>query len=209
MMKAYKNSVINALFAGIVCILMINACARPAKARDEAELTKYTMVPKHGLVQEKIKDKVKMQMFYRPTDLLVAQTLNDRSDNNEIKQSREQYGNYAYFILSISNEDKDALNTMSGSYQNFSENLQTLAFRMQDYLEMITSRHDTIPLADFHFPRLYGMGGATQMMLVFDCEKIKQSEWVRIRLKETGLGHGNQVFRFLVKDMIKAPEINF
>ena len=172
------------------------------------ELTAYAQDPQHGLVQEKQVGAVRMQVQYRPTDLLVAQELSESPDAEQVKALRAKYGRYAYFILSFSQDNQEAL-YQRADYGQFSETLQNLAFRMNRFTQLTTERQDTIPLVDFAYPRLYGHGSSTQVMLVFDRTKIPDNDWVQLTVEDVGLGTGRQHFRFDNKQLHNAPSINF
>lgn len=89
----------------------------------------------------------------------------------------------------------------------FSERLQTLSFRMAAYVHAITSSSDTIPLADSHYARMFGMDTSTDVLLVFSNEKIKSAERVNIYIKEFGFQTGNQFFVFEVDRLNSTPEL--
>ena len=78
---------------------------------------------------------------------------------------------------------------------------------MDNYVQMTTSEQDTIPLIDFAYPRLYQYGGSTQVMLVFDREKLQEDEWVQLTLDDIGLGVGRQHFRFQMDDIRNVPPL--
>ena len=152
-----------------------------------------------------------LQMTYRPTDLLVAQELGGESAPNpeELARLRAKYGNYYYFVMALSKDQQEALYHSKGGYPQFSELVQTLSFRMGQYLNLTTSEKDTIELADYVFPRTYGMGSATNLMFVFNKAAAQDDEWIQLNLKEFGLGLGNQNFRFNKKDLEDLPKIPF
>ena len=173
-----------------------------------SELEHYLNDDKNGLTQEFSFNGLQMQMRYRPTDMLVAQELGDSKEQEQITKLREKYGPYDYFVLSISQEGQDALYSQT-SYSQFSETLQNLAFRMDQYVQLTTSQQDTIPLSDFAFPRLYGYGKSTQVLLVFNKEKMINDEWVQINVHDVGLGTGKQHFRFRREDLEQVPQLIF
>lgn len=173
-----------------------------------AELEQYVMDESSGLIQEQQQGAIHMQMVYRPTDLLVAHELSSEStvDTSKIRMIRAKYNSYAYFILDITQDEKNVL-YQRNSQQEFSQLLQNLSFRMGNYVQMTTSEQDTIPLIDFAYPRLYSYGSSTQVMLVFSRDKLQQDEWIQLTLDDLGLGTGRQHFRFRMKDIANAPEL--
>jgi hypothetical protein len=171
------------------------------------ELSKFVADPKHEFTQQAESNGVKITLAYRPTDLLVAQELGESSkDVAAIDNARKKYGQYYYFILSLSANNTEAL-TPSNSGDKYSELVQTLSFRMHDYVTMTTSASDTIPVGDFMLNRTYGLSQSTDILFVFNREKSNDQEWVQFNLNEFGLNTGNQRFRFSVKKLEDAPHL--
>ena len=154
---------------------------------------------------------IDVEVIYRPTDLIVMQELHGKmvseETSNEINELAHRYGEYHYFVLSYSMGGREALYAGSQDYGQFSENLQKLAFRMQEYLYMTTDRRDTVQLADFYYPRMHGMGTATQLLLVFSKEAAGDSEVLKLHIKDVGFGTGRMHFNFDVQDIRKVPRI--
>lgn len=192
----------------IVCFFFLQSCT-PDLLTEEA-LQAYVQDTDHGLIKTAERGSLEVGAVFRPTDLIVAQELRSQEVNEEVIQKlRKKYRAYSYFVLSISNNGKDALYSTAGSYQHFSDNLQKLSFRMQDYLHMTTSAKDTVYMADYHFSRMHGMSGSTQVLLAFDLEKIKDKKWVQLNVKEMGFGAGRVNLRFDIDDIQDTPEIDF
>lgn len=186
--------------------LLIGACT-PPKSLPEKQLSEFVLNESNGLYQKKQTNGMDISLYYKPTGLLVAQEADEKTKPEEIEQLENKYGNYAYFILDIAAGGKNALYATSGSMGAFSENLQTLAFRMDQYVNLTTSANDTIPVADFIYPRMYGMSKSATVMFVFSKEKIDDSEWVSFNLNEFGMLTGDQQFRFKTKDIKTVPKL--
>lgn len=147
---------------------------------------------------------------YRPTDLLVHQEMGNAPFSSEaIGSLRKKYSDYYYFILSLSRNNKEALYQPEGGLVQYSELVQTLSFRMKNYVTLTTSASDTIPVGDFILNRTYGLSQSTDLLFVFNKEKTRKKEWVQFNLNELGLDIGTQRFRFKTKDLEDVPEINF
>jgi hypothetical protein len=87
--------------------------------------------------------------------------------------------------------------------------VQTLSFRMGDYVTLTTDANDTIPVSDFVLNRTYGFSNSTDLLFVFDRKKAEEKEWVQFNLNECGLGIGNQHFRFKMDDIKSIPVVTF
>ncbi|MCG8310014.1 MAG: hypothetical protein MI975_21640 [Cytophagales bacterium] len=201
-------SAISVPFVSVICLFLVQSCS-PEPVTEEA-LQAYVREPGNGLIKTSKRGRLEVSAVYRPSDLIVAQEQRGKATNEAtVQKLKEKYGDYAYFVLSISDNGKDALYSTAGSYQQFSDNLQKLSFRMNDYLHMTTSAKDTVYLTDHHFSRMHGMGGSTQVLLAFDRNQIKNEGWVQLNLKEMGLGAGRVNLRFDVKDILNTPGIDF
>ncbi len=194
------------LFIGSLFLFLL-ACGN--KQYNVEELNAYVQNIDNGLLNKQERKGYHFTLYNRPTDLWVAQELRKETPTDSLLDLfRNKYDDYLYFILKISKEKKDALYASDG-YGKFSELLQNLSFRMGDFVEMVTSEQDTVPLADAHYSRLYGMSEATSVMLAFNRERLQESDWVQVNMKDLGLNVGRTNYRFKSKDLLKAPSIDF
>lgn len=191
------KSIFNIAFAILVC-LYIFACKQVDKKNVEA-VTKYVSESENKLHKVKEIEKLKYSLTYRPTILMVEQELRGEKDEQAAKKAYAKYKPYYYFILNMSIDDKDALYKGSASQAQFSENIQKFSFQMGDYIYAYTNK-DTIGLADFYTPNMYGYAKSTQVLLVFDRTQIKE-EHFKINIEELGYGVGRQTFEFDKDDL--------
>jgi hypothetical protein len=169
----------------------------------QQELLNYLNDLDNGLKQEVSEGSIKMSITYRPTDLIIGQSNVQEAYSRE--REKGEYSKYSYFILSMSIDDKDILYKNSRSQTHFSEVLNRLNFAVTEYIYGIADGKDTINLADFYVPNLYGMGGSTQIMLAFP--NTKTCENFELRIKEMGLGIGERRFLFRHKDIEDIPKL--
>lgn len=177
----------------------------------EEELKKYILDPENGLIKEKTSGSQKITLQYRPADLVVVQELRSKENYTceDVQVLRENHSKYVYFILTMSDNNSEIITRNIGDRNLFSQSVNRLSFGLQEEIRMITSAKDTVPLADFIYPRMYGTSGNTQLMLVFLSEKIKNSEWVDIEIGDLGLGLGMNKFRFESDKLKGVPELSF
>jgi len=178
-------------------------------ALTEAELKQYVLEPDNNLIQEETINDVNVRITYRPTDLLVAQELTNVTDTTHISLLRAKYNKYYYFVLSLSKNQREAIQAGTMPQAQFSELLQTISFRMAAYVNMTTNARDTIPLADYVYNRTFGMGSSNDLLLVFNKEQAKPADWLQINLAEFGLGVGRQALRFKRRQLDEVPQIDF
>lgn len=190
-----------------ILALTFTCCAPQNLSREELEV--YLVDQSNGaLLTEQVKD-VKVLVAYRPTDILVSQAMDNEFENTLLRDSlRLRYSSYYYFIVCLSRNNREALHQV-GSMEEYSELVQTMSFRMPQYVTLTTSNRDTIPTGDFMLNRSYGLSASTDLLFVFDKQKVKDAEWVQFNLNEFGLGVGNLRFRFFTKDLSEIPEIDF
>lgn len=188
---------------------LLLACGEPRQFSTQEELQAYVLEEGHGLRKSGQYGNTKVTVTYRPTDLLVAQGLGAEISREQVTGLRDQYGKYHYFVLGLSSGEKEALYGGGLDYARFSGLVQQLSFRMGAYVNLTTSAHDTIPLADYVFPRTYGIGSETNLLMVFNAEKTAEVDWLQFNLNEFGMGLGNQRYRFRKDDLDDAPTIKF
>ncbi|MGN6646686.1 MAG: hypothetical protein ACTHJT_09150 [Cytophaga sp.] len=175
----------------------------------EEELQTYAQDAGNGLLQKDSVQGLVIEVMNRPTGLLVAQELRNEPTLTDslVKSVKDQYARNLYFNLTLSVKDQDPM-LHSGSMSRFSSMLQTMAFQMDKFVFLTTSNKDTIPVGDFVYPRLYGMGRGSTVMFAFAGEELeKEKEWVEFHLLEFGMGSGNRKYHFDMKDLRDAPDL--
>lgn len=192
-----------------LCIFLILASCAP-KEVEYNEFVNYIQDEDNGLHKQAEMNGIVTELTYKPTDIWVHLELGESQTTQRRKDSlRRHYNNYHYFTVSLSKDNKEALHSSASSMMQYSELVQTLSFRMNEYVTLTTSAQDTIPVGDFSLDRTYGLSSATSLLFVFTREKTESAEWLQFNLNEFGLGTGNQRFRFKNKDLLKAPSIKF
>lgn len=182
------------------------ACSTPEYLPKEA-LQVYLQDPDNGLTRKMRAGEVQMTVTYRPNDLLVQQEVGDAQDTSAIRKAFEKYEDHAYFTVQLAAGERDALYGGSADQAAFSEHLQTLSFRMGEYVQLTTSAQDTIPVADFYYSRNFGLSKSSDILFVFNNEKLKNSNSLSFHVKEFGFRTGNQSFPFKTKDLVQAPKL--
>lgn len=194
------------VFSYLLAFQLLIACSSGVAVTPE-ELTNYILDEDNGLYKSNVVNEIKTSVLYRPTDLWVHQELNGQeTDTARVQALRRKYSDYYYFTVSFSNNNKEALH-QTGNFGQYSELLQTMSFRMPQYVSLTTSLYDTIPVGDFMLNRTYGMSSSTDILFVFNKEKSRSRDWVQFNLNEFGLGVGNQRFRFRTQDIEESPEV--
>jgi hypothetical protein len=201
---------VNKHFTLTLLSLFMIACT-PEYVKSEEELQSYVLDEDNDLIKMKQSKGYDIQLAYRPVDLLILQETggNTSVEPDELRKLLNKYKNQYYFILSFSKDNKEALYKMDAGFDHFSDLVQKLSFGMNEHVNLTTSGRDTIYVADYVFPRTYGMGSSTSLLFAFEREKAKDDEWIQFNLSEFGMGLGRQTFRFNKKDINNAPGINY
>lgn len=183
-----------------------------AKKQSEEQIQQYMHTPSNGLIQEDSINGIKISVQNKPVALIVAQELRGAEVVNDSIQEavQKQFADNLYFNLNLSIGDKDPL-LYSGNLSNFSSMLQTMAFQMDQFVFLTTSDKDTIPVADFIYPRMYGMGAGSSIMFAFSKEKIKarghDPEKISFHLLDFGMNTGNRKYEFEMEDIQDVPAL--
>lgn len=172
------------------------------------ELMSYITDKDNGYVYSKTVRAVDYTLLCRPGDLVVAQMLNDSSDVEEL---RERAGRYFYFDLSISKSDQEILNSYSRDRASFGKILNDLSFNIDQKVSLVSGGGDTLALADFVYPRMYGMSRSTSVMIAFSRgdKALSSGEELSFTIRDLGIGTGDVVFRIPSDRLIDQPKLNF
>lgn len=186
--------------------LIMTSCSTP-EYLPAKELQEFIHDESNGLSKSAQTEVVSMKLSYRPADFLVWQELESEPDSSIAKKAFANYNQYLYYIMQLSAGERDALYGTSIDQVDFSEKLQTLSFRMQEFINMTTSENDTIPLAEAYYSRMFGMSNSSDVLLVFSKEQINEDEWLSINSKEFGFKTGRRSFRFRLEDIKNTPKL--
>ena len=184
--------------------IVLASCSKPDYLTKE-ELQTYLMDESNELSRSKKVGPLEMKVTHRPNDFLIWQEVEGESDTTAIKEAMKRYDNYLYFMMQLSAGEKDALYALSSNQADFNEKLQTLSFRMGQFVNLTTSNQDTIPVADFYYTRMFGLSSSNDILFVFNNSKVGATEWVSLNTKEFGFKSGRQSFRFDVNTMNSTP----
>lgn len=199
------NSKVLGLFTLVLCIFC--SCSPPRSVTKE-QLMAYILDEDNGLIQSKTVGDYRIELIYRPTDLIVSQELQGETmDTIRVQELRRKYANYLYFLLKVSKGGREVLN-LENDQQEYSKLLLTMAFNMPEYVSIVQGR-DTTALKDFMLDRTYGMSNSTNLLLVFECKDQTLKEDIQIILSEFGLGIGSIKFQFNSAQIKKAPRLWF
>jgi hypothetical protein len=166
---------------------------------EKTELIDYVKNEDNGFAQTKEINGVKINLTYRPTDLMVSQEMSNYGSEKKINLDsiKNKYKRNIYFVLSYSRDNKEILSTISSSREDFNAVQKTLTFDMLNKVSLINQDKDTIRIIDYNFPRTYGMSRATSLLFIFERnEIIEKSKDLLFNIQDIGLGTGDLKFKY-------------
>ncbi len=185
----------NSLFL-LTLLMLVSSCAKTFDTVEE--MNEYIQDVDNGFSQTKIINGVRINLTYKPTELMVLQEISNKNYSEKQKDSlRNKYNKYIYFILSYSKDEKEILSTLTTSREQFNTVQNTLSFRMNQNTSLINNKNDTVPLIGYNFPRTYGMSRSTNLLFVFERNKqIEDSGKFYFNLSDIGIGIGDITFKY-------------
>ncbi|MCB4797227.1 hypothetical protein [Neotamlana laminarinivorans] len=193
----------------VTAIVMVALCSCKQKSFDnETALLEYLQNETNGYTQYKTVNGVNYTITYRPTDALVNQELAGSKNTHKIKALRNKYKKYMYFNLSMSANNQELLSVAPKNRNEFGAMVNQLAFGMGEKVHVYTPNKDTLEMADFIYPRMYGMSRATTIMFVYPRDKkAMKSEYINFTIEDLGLYTGEVKFKIPIKRIINEPKL--
>jgi len=85
-----------------------------------------------------------------------------------------------------------------------------LAFGMEQKVHFYTPKKDTIAMADYIYPRMYGMSGTTTLLLVYPREKkVTNKAFMTLTIEDLGFYTGEVKFKIPTKIINNEPKLKF
>ncbi len=195
---------------GFLLALLVCSSCNQNKFESEQALWTHVKNDGNGYVHQKIVNDVSYTLTYRPTDILVKQELGDRYSEKEVDSLRNKYKEYLYFNLSMSANNQELLSNKAGNRNAFGAMVNQLAFGMAEKVHLYSKTKDTIPLADYVYPRMYGMSNSTNILLVYPRDKkLMGKDFFHFSIVDLGFSTGEVRFKIASKPLGNEPKIDF
>ncbi|WP_109437955.1 hypothetical protein [Aquimarina sp. AU119] len=199
----------NKLIIILTGYVLLTSCSTKTFDSSEALLV-YIKEPGNEYVYTKTVNGVDFSLLYKPTDILVHQEITGKPSEGEIDSLRNKYKKYLYFTLSMSKNNQELLSNVAKDKQRFGAMVNELAFGMEEKVHLYTPKKDTIIMADYIYPRMYGTSGATTMLFVYPREeKVTNAEFMTFTVGDVGLYTGEVKFKIPTKIMNNEPKLKF
>jgi len=187
----------------LASLSVLGAC-QPTQLSADA-LANYVADPSNHLRQVQQTGNMEVSVTYQPVDLLVARELSAPPYSPlAVDSLRKNYHNATFFVLAISRNQHEILQPTEG-FATYSDLLQTLAFRMNDHVRILTSQGDTLRPTNYYLDRTYASANATQLLFAFP--RLPLTGTWKFQLQECGLGTGNIQFLFEAPILAATPTL--
>ncbi len=199
----------NLLHTILICLIAVVFYSCTTKSfKTEEDLWNFLKDENNGYFYHKKINGYDFSLLYKPTDVLVKQELGDSKNTKEISALRKKYSKYMYFNLSMSKNHKELLSVTPKNRNEFGAMVNQLAFGMGDKVHLYNQQKDTIELADFVYPRMYGMSQSTDILFVFPKEKnYLESEYLNFTIEDLGLYTGEIRFKIPIEKINNQPSL--
>jgi len=193
----------------LIMLSVVISCSTKTFENKE-QMWEYLKDPENGYTYMKTVNGVDFSLVYKPTDLLVDHELSGDKTRTKIDSLRNKYGKYLYFNLSMSRNNQELLSNVAGNKQKFGAMVNQLAFGMEQKIHFYTPKKDTIVMADYIYPRMYGMSGATTLLVVYPKEKkVTNSDVMTLTIEDLGFYTGEVKFKIPTKIIKNEPKLAF
>ncbi|MDZ4147271.1 MAG: hypothetical protein U1C58_03215 [Flavobacteriaceae bacterium] len=191
----------------ITFIFLICSCT-DKKFNEKDAFLAYLVDKENGYLQKKEINGIAFTLMYKPTDLMTMQELDS---SVSFKDIRTRYDDYIYFLLSMSRNNSELLNSTVGNSDDFGRLVNKLSFEVDSYVHLFTEDRDTLMIADFIYPRLFGMSNSTSILLVYPRDKglLAKSDFLNLTVQDIGFFTGEVRFKISTKLINNEPKLNF
>lgn len=191
-----------------ILLLLTGLASCQAAMLTEEELQQYSLDPENGLLQRIEKQNTVLEMYYKPTDLIVAQELKGVTDVNERKKTAARLDSLDYFVLRLSREGKEIETGYARNEEAFNKVIDYLSFNMAPDVFMVCQK-DTLTALDVVYARTFGSKDATSVMAVFNSNLKNNKADAKVFFDDPLFGTGLNQFEFRNKDIQKIPNLKF
>ncbi len=185
-------------------MLLVAACSSKTVSMDE--LKKYPFDSSHGLIQESNRGGAKVEVYYKPKELVLRQELNNADHKGEV-ETRKKMDSLDYFVFRLSRNGHEIENDYANDPEMFNKVVDYLSFSFGNGVYLI-HRKDTMPILDFSYARMFGASDASQLLTVFKSDLKTRTGKVTICFDDTLLGTGLSSFEFEIQDIKNIPPLN-
>ena len=110
----------------------------------------------------------------------------------------------------MSKNNQELLNGVARDKAKFGQMVNELAFGMEEKVHLYTPEKDTLKMADYIYPRMYGMSNSTSIMIVYPRDsKFMSQDYLNFVIEDLGLDTGDIKFKLNTKALKNEPQLKF
>lgn len=193
-------------------LVIIGLCVACNTVGSQKELSAYVMNADNGLIKVVEKPDYKVRAYVVPPDFLITREVAALSElqrtSETVDSIRKQYSQVVRFTIEASVKGKEAIYYGLATPMEYQGRVQGLAFGGETVVEAVNEQGARLELADFQFPRSYGVSNATTIHVAYQLKDIQDADEISIRLNGKLLAIPDQEFVFQVSDILSTPKIS-
>jgi hypothetical protein len=172
---------------------------------NRSQLIQYVNDLENGLTSHKEINNITTSVNYTPWQLFAIKEKDIR--DREKFSSKYQLKDKLFFVFSLSFKNRELLKQLN--YEQYSEIIQVLSFKMNEFIELIPDSGQPVEPEICQFQQTYGLSKANSLIIAFKKNRILSYKHLTVRINEFGLNTGNLNYVFNVNDINRIPEIKF
>lgn len=176
------------------------------KEMSVAELNRYILEEKNGLIKKISKNGVELEVLFRPSRLVAAQQLTGITDVTERHKIKSEFDTLNYFVLHLSRKGAEIENSFVSTPSQFTELIDYLSFGVSRDIYLVIGR-DTVRALDAVYARTFGSADATSVIVVFGGGALKKNGDPIFCFDDSVVGTGLTKFPFKKDDLEEVPTL--
>lgn len=197
----------NTIFLFLLLVLCVSSC-KQQEFTNRDQLYNFISKESNGYLVAKQLGGVKVELMYKPTDLIVLENLPEKFNKGMVENYRKQFTDNLYFLLRVSVNNNDLLKQLPRDNNDFANWTNKLTFGMGQEVNLQNEKGEEFALKDYVYPRMYGSSRANTMMFIFS-KTSDLTDDIIFTLNEFGLGTGELNFRISSNKIINQPKLEF
>jgi hypothetical protein len=193
------------IFTALVCACAIS-CEQEAKSVQE--ILSYCNDPIHGTHKVIEQGDFKLEIIYRPLELIVAQEINGLSLlPKQIDSVYSLFKGFDYFLLRIGKRGHEIETYYAHDRVKFSQVNNYLAFKIGEDIKLI-HKTDTLNTKGVIHTRTFGSSSSTDLLIAFESSLPKRKGSVQLIFNDTMFDTGLHISEFNTSDIRSIPSLD-
>jgi hypothetical protein len=194
----------NGIFVLILSVTVISC--KTADSVSMEELKSFVLEPGHGLNQSVTRNEIRLEVTYRPKDLVIVQDVGTENKTKWV-ETKAQLDSLDYFVLKISRQGEEVQNTLAGDQVKFNSAISYLSSGIENDIFMTMEEGEVVRMESSSFVPTFGISNGTTVLLVFKSYLDKRARDFSIIFRDSMFGTGSSEFRFAGSDITNVPSL--